>query len=96
MTFSQTAHDSFSRKILVFAHTGRDDARRAARLACTQLYGAGLSPVMERSDLESLLEGWQEPVPVEVMRESVALNEVELGVVLGGDGSILRLSLIHI
>lgn len=90
MTFSQTAHDSFSRKILVFAHTGRDDARRAARLACTQLYGAGLSPVMERSDLESLLEGWQEPVPVEVMRESVALNEVELGVVLGGDGSILR------
>ena len=37
-----------SRKILVFAHTGRKEAREAARQACTQMYRAGLTPVMNR------------------------------------------------
>ncbi len=78
------------RKILVFAHTGREEARLAARSVCLQLYRAGLSPVLERSDLESLQAGWADPVPVGVVRESVALVEIELGIVLGGDGSILR------
>ena len=78
------------RKILVFAHVGRKEARDAARQACTQLYEAGLAPVMTRSDLETLSENWDEPVPVQVVHESVALIDIELGVVLGGDGSILR------
>ena len=79
-----------SRKILVFAHTGRKEAREAARQACTQLYRAGLTPVMNRSDLETLTENWADPVPVQVVHESVPLIDIELGVVLGGDGSILR------
>lgn len=87
---TQLSQENASRKILVFAHTGRDEARRAARAVCTQLYAAGLSPVMERADLESLRIGWETPVPVDVARESVALFDVELGIVLGGDGSILR------
>lgn len=78
------------RKILVFAHTGRVEARDAARAACTQLYKAGLVPVMNRADLEALTERWDNPVPVAVAHESVALKDIELGVVLGGDGSILR------
>lgn len=78
------------RKILVFAHVGRKEARDAARQACTQLYEEGLAPVMTRSDLETLSENWDEPVPVQVVHESVALIDIELGVVLGGDGSILR------
>ena len=78
------------RKILVFAHVGRKEARDAARQACAQLYKAGLTPVMTRSDLETLSENWDEPVPVQVVHESVALIDIELGVVLGGDGSILR------
>ena len=45
---------------------------------------------MIRSDLETLSENWDEPVPVQVVHESVALIDIELGVVLGGDGSILR------
>ena len=44
---------------------------------------------MTRSDLETLSENWDEPVPVQVVHESVALIDIELGVVLGGDGSIL-------
>lgn len=79
-----------SRKILVFAHVGRQEARDAARQACTQLHRAGLVPVMNRSDLETLTENWAGPVPVQVVHESVALIDIELGVVLGGDGSILR------
>ena len=78
------------RQILVFAHVGRKEARDAARQACAQLYKAGLTPVMTRSDLETLSENWAEPVPVQVVHESVALIDIELGVVLGGDGSILR------
>ena len=78
------------RKILVFAHVGRKEARDAARQACAQLYKAGLTPVMTRSALETLSENWDEPVPVQVVHESVALIDIELGVVLGGDGSILR------
>lgn len=84
-TFSQSRA-----KILVFAHVGRKEARDAARQACAQLYKAGLTPVMTRSDLETLSENWDEPVPVQVVHESVALIDIELGVVLGGDGSILR------
>lgn len=93
---SENAHhvadrsDDHGRKILVFAHVGRKEVRDAARQACTQLYEAGLAPVMTRSDLETLSENWDEPVPVQVVHESVALIDIELGVVLGGDGSILR------
>lgn len=90
MTIASETQTATSRKILVFAHTGREEARNAARSACTQLYEAGLTPVMERIDLESLWVGWEKPVPVEVVRETVALKDIELGVVLGGDGSILR------
>ena len=59
------------RKILVFAHVGRKEARDAARQACAQLYKAGLTPVMTRSDLETLSENWDEPVPVQVVHESI-------------------------
>ena len=87
---SEDSVEQRHRKILVFAHVGRKEARDAARQACTQLYEAGLAPVMTRSDLETLSENWDEPVPVQVVHESVALIDIELGVVLGGDGSILR------
>lgn len=82
--------EGHQRKILVFAHVGRKEARDAARQACTQLYEAGLAPGMTRSDLEILRENWEHPVPVHVVHESVALIDIEMGVVLGGDGSILR------
>lgn len=81
---------SSDRNILVFAHTGRLEARNAARSVCAQLHAAGLVPVMNREDLEALTENWEVPVPVAVVHEDVALKDIELGVVLGGDGSILR------
>ena len=44
-----------SRRILVFAHTGREESLKAAREACLELTSSGLIPVMnpaERQDME--------------------------------------------
>ncbi|MFI7482982.1 NAD kinase [Kocuria sp. M1R5S2] len=79
-----------SRKILVLAHMGRKEAQEAARQSCLQLHEAGLVPVISRVDLESLQEDGVPLAPVEIIEEDVSLREIELVMVLGGDGSILR------
>lgn len=79
-----------SRKILLFAHTGRAEASEAATQACARLQAAGLVPVMGRRDRDSLYGEQAETTGIQVLQENVALDDVELGVVLGGDGSILR------
>ncbi|MCQ1946525.1 MULTISPECIES: NAD kinase [unclassified Arthrobacter] len=80
-----------SRRILVLAHTGRRAAMTAAQEACTQLHSSGLVPVMRRSDLEDIqAEYGVLTAPTEILDEDVALDDVDLGMVLGGDGTILR------
>ena len=82
-----------TRRILVLAHTGREDSMVAAREACAQLYGSGLAPVMQatqRADLEARFDGLDHPT--EILGQDVRLDEVELVMVLGGDGTILRAS----
>ncbi|MBF4994797.1 NAD kinase [Arthrobacter gandavensis] len=80
-----------SRRILVLAHTGRKAAMAAAQEVCTQLHAAGLVPVMRRKDLEDIqAEYGQLTVPTEIVGEDVQLGDVDLGMVLGGDGTILR------
>ena len=79
-----------SRKILVMAHMGRQEAKDAARASCLQLHDAGLVPVVSRDDLEALRADEAPLAPVEVIEEDVSLREIELVMVLGGDGSILR------
>lgn len=79
-----------SRKILVMTHTGRPEAKDAARQSCEQLHAAGLVPVLSRPDLESLCADGADLSPVEILEEDVALREIEIVMVLGGDGSILR------
>ncbi|WP_206478472.1 NAD kinase [Kocuria sp. KRD140] len=79
-----------SRKILVMTHTGRHEAKEAARQSCEQLHDAGLVPVLCRPDLEALRADGSDMAPVEILEEDVALREIEIVMVLGGDGSILR------
>jgi NAD+ kinase len=69
---------------------GRQEAREAARQSCLQLHEAGLVPVISRADLESLHEDGIPLAPVEIIEEDVSLREIEMVMVLGGDGSILR------
>jgi len=78
---------SAKRHMLVVAHTGRDDALRAAITVCDQLSSAGLTPVVapnQAPDFRSHFEG-----ELHLLGEDVPLTEVELTIVLGGDGTIL-------
>ncbi|MDQ4500696.1 NAD kinase [Sinomonas sp. ASV322] len=80
-----------SRRVLVLAHTGREDSMVAAREACAQLHGSGLVPVMsnqQQRDLEVHFGSLDHPT--EILGVDVELAEVELVMVLGGDGTILR------
>ncbi|MGQ7788800.1 NAD kinase [Nesterenkonia sp. K-15-9-6] len=82
-----------SREILVLAHTGRHDAVDAAAAVAERLHQAGLTPVMLERDIASLghLVGDRlRDVPIAVADTDVPLSRCEVGMVLGGDGSILR------
>jgi NAD+ kinase len=80
---------SDERHILVVAHTGRADSLEAGVNVCTQLLAAGLTPVIssdEVADIMAVAPG----LNVRVLGEDVASHELELVIVLGGDGTILR------
>lgn len=80
-----------TRRILVLAHTGRHDAMAAAQEACTRLHAAGLTPVMRGEELRDIQSEYGLlAAPTEILGTDVGLEEVELGMVLGGDGTILR------
>ncbi|MBG6181573.1 NAD kinase [Arthrobacter sp. CAN_A1] len=80
-----------TRRILVLAHTGRHDAMAAAQEACTQVHQSGLIPVMRAEELKDIQDEYGVlTAPTETLGVDVDLGEVELGMVLGGDGTILR------
>lgn len=77
------------RYVLILAHTGRDATVDAAASALALLRAGGVVPVLtalEREDLAARcdLDG------AAVLGEDVAVDDLELVVVLGGDGTILR------
>ena len=75
-----------SRRILVLAHTGRAEAVAAAVQLVGLLADAGLQPVMlaeEAAEIPGV-------GPVEKVDRHEAACDVELVVVLGGDGTVLR------
>lgn len=76
------------RRVLVLAHTGREAAVQAAEELVHLLVDSGIKPIVMPSDAEGLTDrtmkllhpaGSQDP-----------LDSVELVIVLGGDGTILR------
>jgi len=79
------------RRILVLTHTGRTEAVHVALDACRKLRESGLVPVM-RSDEAAQIRADERSgsVEVEILGQDVPLEEIELGMVLGGDGTILR------
>jgi NAD+ kinase len=80
-----------SRRILVLAHTGRRNAMIAAQEACTRLHDLGLQPVMRPEELADIQgEYGALAAPAEVLGNGVDFGDVELVMVLGGDGTILR------
>jgi NAD+ kinase len=85
------------RRIAVLTHTGRDEAIKAANRLITGLTGAGLVCVLPAADLKQLRLS-QADRQIEVLTEDdpvVGLGAgespgIELIVILGGDGTILR------
>jgi len=87
---------SETRYILIVTHVGRQDAVTAALEACEQLVAAGVTPVMTADELAVLRGKALTPgqgLAVNTVAEigvDCQLTELELVMVLGGDGTILK------
>ncbi|MDT0330327.1 NAD kinase [Nocardiopsis lambiniae] len=78
------------RSVLLLAHTGRPAAVRSAWLVHESLSRAGLTVRMLKAELDELAEAGCALSPVEVVEPESAAEGVELVMVLGGDGTLLR------
>ena len=81
---------STARNILVVAHTGRADSLNTAIEVLGRLRDGGVRPVIVESDRPNLVEARADIGDVAVLDQDVALADIELTIVLGGDGTILR------
>ncbi|WP_295824744.1 NAD kinase [uncultured Microbacterium sp.] len=77
------------RRILLVVHARRDDTVHAAERILTAVRSAGATPVVSADDWPELaerlsLEG------VQTLGVDVGIDDIELAIVLGGDGTILR------
>jgi len=79
-----------ARYILVVAHTGRDDSITAAVHVCRQLLDAGVTPVLSADEHEGLAAADPTLAGPAVLGRDVHPEQLELVIVLGGDGTILR------
>lgn len=82
--------DAPARYILVVAHTGRQDSLDAGVAVCSQLLEAGATPVLSADERRDLLAAEPALGAVAVLGTDVRPEELELVIVLGGDGTILR------
>ncbi|MFV0319773.1 MAG: NAD kinase [Microbacterium sp.] len=78
------------RNILVVLHAHRDETIDAGVRVCAALRAAGARPVLADTDIDDLGARTARLGAVGVLGRDVALVEVELAIVLGGDGTILR------
>ncbi|GAB3412130.1 NAD kinase [Schumannella luteola] len=78
------------RHILVVAHTGRADSLEAGLLVCRQLIDAGITPVVSDDEEADLRAADPSLSQLALLGRDVAITDLELVIVLGGDGTILR------
>lgn len=78
------------RSILVVAHAHREDTVEAAERVVAALRESGARPVLDPEDCAALAAVRPALADVAVLGDDVAVDEIELAIVLGGDGTILR------
>ncbi|WP_344735874.1 NAD kinase [Microbacterium awajiense] len=78
------------RSILVVAHAHRDETVRAAARVISALRDAGAQPVLASDDRDDLRAALPEFGDLAVLGVDVPVGDIELAIVLGGDGTILR------
>lgn len=81
---------SDERSILVVAHAQRADTVDAAVRVIEALRAAGAVPVLAADDRDELQAAAGHELPVRTLGADVAVGDLELAIVLGGDGTILR------
>ncbi len=77
------------RHILVVAHTGRDESLAAAVEVVDLLRAAGVVPVVDAESLDDLRDAAGDGALL-VLDRDIGVGDLELVIVLGGDGTILR------
>lgn len=95
---ASSVNASSGRRVLVVSHTSRPEAIEAAVQVVESLDASGLIPVLEQATRDELERqpGIDLPVAVETLPEGQLLaghpdlDSIEICVVLGGDGTILR------
>lgn len=78
------------RHILVIAHAKREDTVAAALRVIEALRGAGAVPVLPAEDRDELAAADPRFADLDRLGEEVSAAQLELAIVLGGDGTILR------
>lgn len=81
--------DAQLRHFLIISHTARQQAIATTDAVCKKLSAEGVSLVMSESDraeFEPHLPG----VDIQTLGSDVAVEDIEIAMVLGGDGTILR------
>jgi NAD+ kinase len=83
---------SEARNILVVSHTGRSDSLEAAVQVIAQLLEAGAVPVLQRDERDEICASGSDLAPesLAILHDTVGPADLELVIVLGGDGTILR------
>jgi NAD+ kinase len=79
-----------ARHLLVVAHTGRPESLEAGIQVCRQLIEAGLTPVISADEHADVMAAAPDLGPLAILGDDVATHDLELVIVLGGDGTILR------
>ena len=77
------------RNILLVSHTARAEAIEATLEVADMLRGAGITIVMSERTLEEF-EPYLNGLPVSVLGTDIPREALEIAIVLGGDGTILR------
>lgn len=77
------------RNILVVSHTARPEAIEATKSVVSALREAGITPVMAAADREEFAPHL-DPAATAELDADVAIDALEIALVLGGDGTILR------
>jgi NAD+ kinase len=78
------------RHILIVAHTGRADALAAGIEVCRQLLDAGITPVLSDDEFADIMAAEPSLTRLARLGTDVEPGDLELVIVVGGDGTILR------